>query len=136
MTLADGRVVDSKDFAGKVVMLQFTASWCIVCKKEMPHIESDIQQKYKDRNDFILIGIDRDEPLEKVQAFAKEMNITYPLSLDPGAEIFQLFAAKEAGVTRNVIIGRDGKIIFLTRLYEEQEFESMKRIIAEALSKP
>jgi peroxiredoxin len=136
MTLTDGRVVDSKEFNGKVVMLQFTASWCIVCKKEMPHIEADIQQKYKDRDDFILIGIDRDEPLEKVQAFAKEMKISYPLALDPGAQLFQLFAAKEAGVTRNIIIGRNGRIIFLTRLYEEQEFEMMKRVIADALAKP
>lgn len=136
LTLADGRTISSTDFAGKVVMLQFTASWCIVCKKEMPHIEHDIQRQYKDRSDFLLIGIDRDEPLDKVQAFAKEMKITYPLALDPGAQVFQLFAAKEAGVTRNVIIGRDGRILFLTRLFEEQEFEAMKKVIADALSKP
>lgn len=136
MTLADGRTLSSKDFIGKVVMLQFTASWCIVCKREMPHIERDIQQLYKDRNDFILVGIDRDEPLDKVQTFAEEMNITYPLALDPGAELFQLFAQKEAGVTRNIVIGRDGKIIYLTRLFEEQEFESMKKVIADALAKP
>jgi peroxiredoxin len=74
--------------------------------------------------------------LDKVQTFAKEMNITYPLALDPGAELFQLFAQKEAGVTRNIVIGRDGKIIYLTRLFEEQEFESMKKVIADALAKP
>jgi len=49
--------------------------------------------------------------------------------LDSGAEIFGLYAQKEAGVTRNVIIDRSGKIIFLTRLYKEEEFEQMKKTI-------
>lgn len=136
MTLADGSKMNTTDFIGKVVMLQFTASWCMVCKNEMPYIESDIQQKYIGRKDFILIGIDRDEPIDKVNAFALQMKITYPLALDPGATIFQLFAAKEAGVTRNVILDRTGKIIFLTRLYDEEEFKDMKQVIEDALSKP
>jgi hypothetical protein len=57
------------------------------------------------------------------------MKITYPLALDPGADIFGLFAEKKAGVTRNVIIDRDGRIIFLTRLFERQEFDEMKKVI-------
>jgi len=63
------------------------------------------------------------------------MKITYPLALDPGAEIFGLFAQKEAGVTRNVIIDRKGKIIFLTRLFEQEEFNKMKQLIFSELSK-
>jgi hypothetical protein len=57
-----------------------------------------------------------------------------PLALDPGADIFGLYADKEAGVTRNVIIDRSGKIIFLTRLYERKEFEEMKRVIFQELA--
>jgi hypothetical protein len=83
-----------------------------------------------------LIGIDRDEPVEKVIQFKKDIGVNYPLALDPGAGIFGLYANKEAGVTRNVIIDRSGKIIFLTRLYKKEEFEKMKRIIfAELASK-
>ncbi len=52
-------------------MLQFTASWCGVCRKEMPFIEKDIWLKHKNNPEFALIGIDRDEPLDKVLAFAK-----------------------------------------------------------------
>jgi hypothetical protein len=61
--------------------------------------------------------------------FQKDIAVTYPLALDPGAGIFGLFALKEAGVTRNVIIDRSGKIIFLTRLYKKEEFARMKKII-------
>jgi peroxiredoxin len=83
---------------------------------------------------LIVLGIDRDEPVEKVLKFQKDIGVTYPLVLDPGADIFGLFAEKEAGVTRNVIIDRAGRIIFLTRLYERKEFEDMKKVIFEELS--
>jgi peroxiredoxin len=123
-----GRTYKLSELKGKVVMLQFTASWCSVCRTEMPFIEKEIWQEKKNAG-LIVIGIDRDEPLEKVIGFKKDIRITYPLALDPGADIFGLFAQKEAGVTRNVIIGRNGKIIFLTRLYKQDEFNKMKEVI-------
>ena len=85
-------------------------------------------QKYKDQS-VLLIGIDRDEPLETVIAFQKKIGTTYPLALDPGANIFGLFANKEAGVTRNVVIDKTGKIVFLTRLFEEQEYQEMLSVL-------
>ena len=127
-TLNNGKTFKLSDQKGKVVMLQFTASWCGVCRKEMPFIEKEIWQKLKDK-DFVLIGIDRDEPLETVNKFAAKTKITYPLALDPGADIFAKYALKKAGVTRNVIINREGKIIFLTRLFNRDEFDEMKKII-------
>jgi peroxiredoxin len=129
MTLADGKTVKTSDLKGKVVMLQFTASWCSVCRKEMPHIEKDIWQKHKNNKNFALYGIDLDEPLDKVEKFAKDIKITYPLALDPGGKIFYTFAEKNAGVTRNVIVDKTGKIVYLTRLYKEDEFSEMKQVI-------
>lgn len=114
-------------------MLQFTASWCSVCRKEMPFIESEIWQPGK-KDGLVLIGIDRDEAEDVVAQFHKDMSITYPLALDPDADIFALYAQKEAGVTRNVIIDRNGKIIFLTRLFERPEFDKMKDVIFKELS--
>ena len=70
-----------------------------------------------------------------VLKFSKDMAVTYPLALDPGADIFGLFAEKSAGVTRNVIIDRKGKIIFLTRLFEREEFDHMKKVIFDELAK-
>jgi peroxiredoxin len=131
---AGGKSYRLSDLKGKVVMLQFTASWCSVCRTEMPFIENEIW-KEKVSSGLVVIGIDRDEPLDKVLKFSNDMRITYPLALDPGADIFGLFAQKEAGVTRNVIIDRSGKIIFLTRLYERKEFEEMKKVIFEELAR-
>jgi peroxiredoxin len=132
---AGGKIYKLSDLKGKVVMLQFTASWCSVCRKEMPFIEKEIWLEKKDAG-LIVIGIDRDEPVDKVIGFKKDIKVTYPLALDPGADIFGLYAQKEAGVTRNVIIDRKGKIVFLTRLYREDEFSNMKqRIFSELASK-
>ena len=64
--LTDGTIIKTSDLKGKVVMLQFTASWCSVCRKEMPHIENEIWQKHKNNKDFALFGIDMNEPVEKV----------------------------------------------------------------------
>ncbi len=133
MQLTNGKTVSLNSLRGKVVVLQFTASWCSVCRKEMPHLEEEVWLPNKDQ-DFILIGVDYDEPLEKVKAFAKDMGISYPMALDPGARIFSLFSHKKSGVTRNVVIDREGKIVFLTRLYDTEEFEAMKEKIEELLN--
>ena len=124
----DGSQISLKDLKGQVTLLQFTASWCHVCREEMPHIEKEIWKVYKNIG-LNVIGIDRDEPAEVVTSFAKEVQVTYPLALDPGADIFALFADRNSGVTRNIILGPDGKIVFLTRLFEIQEFDQMKRVI-------
>mgnify|MGYP001241767502 CR=1 FL=1 len=128
LTLANGKTSSLKELKGKVVMLQFTASWCGVCRLEMPFIEKEIWQVYKDKG-LVLIGVDRDEPVEKLTKFSEDMKITYPLALDPGAAIFALFAEKQSGVTRNVVIDPNGKIVFLSRLFYRADFDAMKEKI-------
>ena len=131
MTLADnGKTIKLSDLKGKVVMLQFTASWCGVCRKEMPHIEKEIWQAYKDKG-LLVYAIDRDEPKAKALMLKEQTGITYPIGLDPGADIFGLYAGKKEGVTRNVLIDRNGKIIFLTRLYNVEEFSKLVEKIGE-----
>lgn len=132
-TLNNGEKFNLSDYRGKVVMLQFTASWCGVCRKEMPFIETEIWQELKNKS-FVLIGIDRDEPLEKVNEFARQTKITYPLALDPGGLIFEKYALKNAGITRNVIIDPQGRIIYLTRLFNREEFDEMKKVLFKSVT--
>ena len=125
-----GEQVTLSDYLGKrVVMLQFTASWCGVCRREMPEIERQIWQRHKDNPRFALIGIDRDEPDSTVLAFAEKTGVTYPLVLDNGGEIFCRYAHRLAGITRNVIVDTDGRIVMMTRLYDEEEFARMTQVI-------
>ena len=134
LELLDGTEIPIEDLRGKIVMLQFTASWCSVCRKEMPHIESEIWLKYKDNPSFALYGIDLKETSEKITDFAAAIPVSYPITLDSDGLLFELFCTKNAGVTRNIIIDRSGKIIMLTRLYNENEFSSMVNLIDEQLN--
>ncbi len=74
-----GKSYKLSDLKGKVVMLQFTASWCSVCRKEMPFIEKEIWMEKKN-DGLVVIGIDRDEPVDKVIRFKKDIAVTYPMS--------------------------------------------------------
>lgn len=133
---ADGRQASVllSELKGNVVLLQFTASWCSVCRKEMPHLEKRIWQVFKDQK-FYLIGIDREETPDKVRKFSQIMKITYPLALDPEGKIYSLYAHPRSGVTRNVLIDKTGKIVYLTRLFEEEEFGKLIEKVKEELAR-
>lgn len=132
---SDGKKVMLSSFRGKLVMLQFTASWCGVCRKEMPFIESDIWQKHKSDSKFVLLGIDFKETPDVAAKFAKDMKVTYPITLDTDGSKFNLFCGPDAGVTRNILIDENGKIVLLTRLFDDEEFKGMVRFIEEELQR-
>ncbi len=124
LKLLDGRELNNENLLGKVVLIQFTASWCSVCIKEMPHLEKQVWQRFKEE-DFILVGVDLKEELREVKEFIKKTEITYPFTIDKDGTFFELFTIAGAGVTRNIVIDKNGKISFLTRLFDEKEFQQM-----------
>jgi len=124
LQMRNGEVWTNKNFQGKVVVIQFTGSWCSVCRREMPELEEKVWKQFKD-DDFLLIGIDTKESKEKVDAFINKIGVTYPIAYDVDGKIFSEFTMKGAGVTRNIVVNKNGEIIFLTRLYEEKEFNLM-----------
>lgn len=129
-----GEKFSLSEMKGKVIMLQFTASWCGVCRAEMPQIESDIWQKHKDNPNFVLLAIDRDEDASKILQAIKATGVTYPLAFDPDAEIFDKYALHDSGITRNVLIDRNGNIVMRTRLYNKEEFAALVAKIDEMLA--
>ena len=124
LQMINGEIWTNKDFIDKTVVIQFTGSWCSVCKKEMPELESRVWQNYKEK-DFLLIGIDIKDTRDRMISFIEKTGVTYPIAWDQEAEIFDLFTLKGAGVTRNIVINKRGEIVFLTRLFEEKEFQAM-----------
>ena len=132
LNMLNGEKWTNKDFENKVVVIQFTGSWCGVCKREMPHLEKRVWQKFKNE-DFILIGIDIKDTKEKAEAFVKLTGVTYPIAHDPEASIFSQFTLTGAGVTRNIVVNKKGEIVFLTRLFDEKEFEGMIAKIKELI---
>jgi len=124
LELLDGQFLTNHNLKGKVVVIQFTASWCSVCIKEMPHLEKDVWQRFKN-DDFLLLGVDLKEELDVVESFIEETEVTYPFAIDKDGSFFESFTNQGAGVTRNIVIDKTGKISFLTRLFDLKEFQEM-----------
>lgn len=132
LPLLDGRTITNDSLLGKVSVIQFTASWCSVCRNEMPQLESQVWQEFKNQ-EFILLGVDLKETQEKTESFVQKMKVSYPIALDTNGYVFELFTLPKAGVTRNIVLDRSGNIIFLTRLYDKKEFKQMIEIIKKEL---
>ncbi len=122
--LTNGKTFKLSENRGKVIVLQFTASWCGVCTKEMPHIENKIWLPHKSKG-IIVLAVDREEPEYTVKNYQKRAPVTYPFAMDLDAAIFNKYAEAGSGVTRNVVIDKNGRIAYLTRLYNEPEFAKM-----------
>lgn len=107
-TLSDlqGKQWHLRDLRGKVVLVNFWATWCPPCRKEMPDLQS-LYQKYKDQG-FVVLSIS-DEEAAKVQPFIAERKITYPILLDPGRKVNDTFMVE--GIPKSFVYNREGKLV-------------------------
>jgi peroxiredoxin len=107
-TLTDlhGKTWNLKDLRGKVVLVNFWATWCPPCRKEMPDLES-LYLKFKDQG-FVVLAIS-DEDAAKVSPFLGERNITYPVLLDPGHKVNEQFQIE--GIPKSFVYDRSGKLV-------------------------
>jgi peroxiredoxin len=95
-----------KDLRGKVVLLNFWATWCPPCRKEMPDLET-LYRRFEPEG-FVILGIS-DEEAGKVKPFIEQQGITYPVLLDPGRKVNELFQIQ--GIPKTFVYDRDGKIV-------------------------
>jgi len=108
LTSSDGQVIRLADLRGKVVLLNFWATWCPPCKAEMPDLNA-LQRKYGAERDFVVLGVNDEESAADVTAFAQREGIAFPLLLDPdGRVIEKLFEVRY--LPTSMIIDRDGNI--------------------------
>ena len=107
-TLTDlhGQPWSLKSLQGKVVLVNFWATWCPPCRKEMPDLES-LYLKFKDQG-FVVLSIS-DEEAAKVSPFISERKITYPVLFDPGRKVNELFQVE--GIPKSFVYDRSGKLV-------------------------
>lgn len=104
---ADGKPISLADYSDQVRILNFWATWCGPCELEMP----DLQARY-DRwraDGFTVLAINFDEPADEVADYGREHGLDFPLVLDPGGEIQQLYQIR--GYPTSYLVDRDGKIL-------------------------
>ncbi len=95
-----------KDLRGKVVLVNFWATWCPPCRKEMPDLQA-LYDKYKDQG-LVVLSIS-DEEAAKVTPFIAERKISYPVLLDPGRKVNDAFAVE--GIPKSFVYDREGKLV-------------------------
>jgi thiol-disulfide isomerase/thioredoxin len=100
-----GEGVSLKDFRGKLLLLNFWASWCLPCREEMPMMER-LYQQFKDKG-FVVLAVNVKDKREDALAFVKELKLTYPIVFDPEGEVGLLYGAW--GLPLTYLIGPEGE---------------------------
>ena len=127
----DGQKVRLSDLRGKVVLVNFWATWCPPCREELTRVQTDIIDRFAGK-DFVFLPISRGEEKQTVAAFRKRMNYTFPMGLDPDQKIFRRYAKNY--IPRNFLVGPDGKIILASIGYDKAEFEHLIKTIEKTLN--
>lgn len=105
LTDLEGKTWDLKDQKGKVVLVNFWATWCSPCRKEMPDLDA-LYKRFKNRG-LIILAIS-DEDIGKVRPFIAEHKVSYPILLDPGRKVNELFEIE--GIPKTFVYDREGKL--------------------------
>jgi peroxiredoxin len=101
-----GKTWTFSDLRGKVVLVNFWATWCPPCRKEMPDLET-LYQRFESKG-FVVLGIS-DEEAAKVAPFIAARKVTFPVLLDPGRKVNDLFLVE--GIPRSFVYDREGKLV-------------------------
>ncbi len=105
----DGKDVRLSDYAGKVVLIDFWATWCTPCQAELPHLQ-ELYDQYKDKGFVVLaVSMDGPETLANVAPFARQNNLTFPMLLDEDTKVVAVYNPKRTAPL-SVLVDRKGRI--------------------------
>lgn len=130
VTMFDGTTQTLSALKGKVVLVNFWATWCPPCREELKRVQADIVDRFAGQ-EFVFIPISRAEERETVAAFREQMGYTFPMGLDPERKIYDQFASNF--IPRNFLIDQEGKVVIASVGYEPEEFDALIAKIEELL---
>lgn len=125
----DGNQVSLRDFRGKVVFLNFWATWCPPCRLEMPAMER-LHVELNDQG-LVILAVNYREGPEEIQAFLKQHDLTFTALLDEKAEVFELYKAWSLPTT--YLINKKGEILGRVIGYRDWHSEQAKAFFRQLL---
>ena len=132
--MLDGRLLKLSDMKGKVILINFWATWCGPCMQEFSVIPEKIIKRFKEKTDFVFLPISRGEDRKTVQDKMNQLRrngIVFSAGLDLDKTIYNMYASMY--IPRNFLIGKDGKVVYLSIGYSENEFAELIKKIEELL---
>ena len=128
--MVDGEQITLSKLKGKVVVVNFWATWCPPCRQELKVVEKELINRFKGK-DFVFLPISRGEAKKTVEAFREQNGYTFPMGLDSKQTIYKKYASNY--IPRNFVVGKDGKVIYVSVGYEPKEFAEMVEVIEKAV---
>lgn len=131
ITTLDGNTFDTKELKGKTIYLNFFATWCGPCMKELPHVEKEIWQTIKDSN-FVMLAIGREHSVQQMIDFKNVKGYTMPIAADTNRGIYSKFAPQY--IPRNIVISKKGIVLWNRHGFKQDEFKEMIELIRKELN--
>lgn len=129
----EGKNISSQDLKGKVVLLNFFATWCPPCREELPRLQKELWDALGNKEDFTILVLAREQGWDKLDPFMESHKYTFPVFPDLNRKVFSLFA--EQSIPRNVLLNKEGKIIYQSIGYTPKEFTDLVNLIHSELKK-
>ncbi|GMV90959.1 MAG: hypothetical protein AMXMBFR82_07370 [Candidatus Hydrogenedentota bacterium] len=125
-TTLDGVKITSESTKGKVVLLNFFATWCGPCRTELPHLATAYRD-LKEDDGVVVLSVGREHSKKELMEFAKEEKLDLPFAPDPERKMYNKFATQ--WIPRNYVIGPDGVIAMQEIGFDEKEFRAMLDLV-------
>ena len=129
--ISKGKIVSINDYRGKFVLINFFATWCAPCRKELPLIQNQIWNKHKDNPKFAMLTFGREQSWDEVIKFGKDQNLVIPLLPDLKRKVYSLFATES--IPRSFLLDDKGKVIYLSQGFEDSHFSELKELVNKSL---
>ncbi|MFD2966961.1 TlpA family protein disulfide reductase [Sphingobacterium bambusae] len=127
-----GKSLSIDSLRGKVVLINFFATWCPPCRQELPRLQKEVWERWGHREDFAVMVLAREEGWDKLDPFIENTGYTFPIFPDLKRDVFSLFA--ESQIPRNVLLDKEGKIIYQSIGYTPEEFTAFIELIEDSLA--